>query len=135
MSLFLVFLLHVPTLSNAYTLADRRSFQSSIIDSRSKLHPGFKKVKRKKTKYIIVHASELGLKTTLRVVSKGKRLRNGKTTHGGHTHYVIARNGRTYRIIDKKYKADHAGLSMWEGEVDISKTSIGIELAGYHTHP
>ncbi len=131
-SLFLAFLLHVPTLSNAYTQADRRSFQHSIIDSRSKLHPGFKKVKRKKTKYIIVHTSELGLKTTLRVVSKGKRLRNGKSTHGGHTHYVIARNGRTYRIIDKKYKADHAGLSMWKGEVDISKTSIGIELAGYH---
>jgi len=96
------------------------------------MNPGFKKVRRKKTKYIIVHTSELGLKTTLKVVSKGKRLRNGKSTHGGHTHYVIARNGRTYRILDKKYVADHAGLSMWNGEQDISKTSIGIELAGYH---
>jgi hypothetical protein len=131
-SLFLAFLLNLPILSDAYTRADRRSFQRSIIDSRSKLNPGYKKVKRKKTKYIIVHTSELGLKTTLKVVSKGKRLRNAKSTRGGHTHYVIARNGRTYRILDKKYKADHAGLSMWSGEKDISKTSIGIELTGYH---
>ncbi|KPK01798.1 MAG: N-acetylmuramoyl-L-alanine amidase [Nitrospira bacterium SG8_35_4] len=132
LSLVLVFLLNVPAFSEAYTRSDLRSFQRSIIDSRQKLNRRFKKVKRKKTKYIIVHTSELGLKATLKVVSKGKRLRNGKSTHGGHTHYVIGRNGRTYRILDKRYKADHAGLSMWNGEDDISKTSIGIELAGYH---
>lgn len=134
-SLFLIFLLNLPTLSDAYTRADRRSFQRSIIDSRSQLSPGFKTVKRKKTKYIIVHTSELGLKTTLKVVSKGKHLRNGRSTNGGHTHYVIARDGRTYRVLDKKYRADHAGLSMWNGEADISKLSIGIELTGYHYAP
>jgi hypothetical protein len=72
---------------------------------------------------------------TLRVVSKGKRLRNGGKTYGGHANYVIARNGRTYRVLDKKYVADHAGLSMWNGETDISKISIGIELVGYHYAP
>jgi len=58
-----------------------------------------------------------------------------RSTQGGHTHYVIARNGRTFRILDKKYEADHAGLSMWNGEADISKVSIGIELVGYHYTP
>jgi len=130
--LFLAFLFNLPFLSAAYTRADRRSFQRSIVDFRSRLNPDFKKVKRKKTKYIIVHASELGLKMTQRVVLKGKRFRNGRSTNGGHTHYVIARNGRTYRILDKKYEADHAGLSMWNGETDISKISIGIELVGHH---
>ncbi len=72
---------------------------------------------------------------TLKVVSKGKRLRDGRRTPGGHAHYVIARNGRTYRILDKKYVADHAGLSMWNGETDISQISIGIELVGYHYAP
>lgn len=134
-SLFLGFLLNFPSLSSADSRADRRSFQRSIVDYRSRLNSRFKKIKRKKTKYIIVHTSELGLKTTLRVVSKGKRLRNGRTTPGGHAHYVIARNGRTYRILDKKFKADHAGLSMWNGETDISKISIGIELVGYHYAP
>lgn len=131
-SLFLVLLLNLPTFSDAYTRADRRSFQRSIVDFRSRLNPNFKKIKRKKTKYIIVHTSELGLKATLKVVSKGKRLRNVRSTNGGHTHYVIARNGRTYRVLNKKYIADHAGLSMWKGEADISNVSIGIELAGYH---
>jgi N-acetylmuramoyl-L-alanine amidase len=134
-SLFLIFLLNLPSISAAYTRADYRSFQRSIVDFRSRLNPSFKKVKRKNTKYIIVHTSELGLKMTQRVVLKGKRLRNGRRTSGGHTHYVISRNGRTYRILDKKYVADHAGLSMWNGETDISKISIGIELVGYHYAP
>jgi N-acetylmuramoyl-L-alanine amidase len=131
-SVFLVSLFTVSSLSAAYTRAERRSFQRSIVDFRSRLNPKFRKARRKKTKYIIVHTSELGLKATLKVVSKGKRLRNGRKTRGGHTHYVIARNGRTYRILDKRYEADHAGISMWKGETDISSVSVGIELAGYH---
>lgn len=131
-SLFLAFLFHLPALSDAYTEADSQRFQQSIIDFQSQLNPAFEKVKRNETKYIIVHTSELELETTLKVVSKGKPLRDGTNTYGGHTHYVIARNGRTYRILDKKFEADHAGLSIWNGERDISKISIGIELEGYH---
>lgn len=130
--IFLFFIFNLPQVSFAYPLKERRSLQRSIVDYRSRLNRGYKKVRRKQTKYIIVHTSELGLKMTLRVVSKGKRLRNGRRTHGGHAHYVIARNGRTYRVLDKKYVADHAGLSMWNGETDISNISIGIELVGYH---
>ncbi|MGD8890568.1 MAG: peptidoglycan recognition family protein [Desulfobacterales bacterium] len=129
------FLCNLPSLSAAFTQTERYNFQRSIFDFRSRLNPSYKKVDRKKTKYIIVHTSELGLKTTLRVVSKGKHLRNGRRTNGGHTHYVIARNGRTYRILDKKYVADHAGRSMWNGKTDISQISIGIELVGYHYAP
>jgi len=131
----LLFLIYHTRVSSAYTLKERRSLQYSIVNYRPRLNPGYEKVRRKKTKYIIVHTSELGLKMTLRVVSKGKRLRNGRRTNGGHAHYVIARNGRTYRVLDKKYVADHAGLSMWNGETDISKISIGIELVGYHYAP
>lgn len=134
-SLFLTFLLYLPSFSAAYTRSDRRNFQRSIVDLRSQLNPSFKKVKRKKTKYIVVHTSELGLKLTQRVVLKGKRLRNGRRTIGGHANYVISRSGLTYRILDKKYEADHAGVSMWNGDTDISKISIGIELVGYHYAP
>ena len=126
-SICVFFLSNLPSLSFAFTQSERYKFQRSIVDFRSRLNPKYKKVHRKNTKYIIVHTSELGLKTTLRVVSKGKHLRNGRRTNGGHAHYVIARNGRTYRILDKKYVADHAGRSMWDGETDISRISIGIE--------
>jgi len=127
--------LTAPRPSAAYSAAERQRFQQSIIDYRPKLNPKFKQIKRKRTQYIIVHTSELGLKYTLRVVSRGKQFRNGKRTNGGHTHYVIARNGRTYRIMDKQWVADHAGRSMWDGRTDLSRMSIGIELVGYHYAP
>jgi N-acetylmuramoyl-L-alanine amidase len=128
-------LFYLPSSATAATRADIQKFQRSIIDYRWQLNPKFKKVKRAKTSYIIVHTSELGLNPTLKVISKGKRVSASRRTHGGHTHYVIARDGRTYRILDRKYKADHAGLSMWNGQSDVSKISIGIELVGYHYSP
>jgi hypothetical protein len=121
--------------AEARVQSDAARFQRSIVDYRARLNPRFKKIKREKTKYIIVHTAELGLKSTLRVVSQGKRFRSGRRTYGGHAHYVIARNGRTYRILDKQYVADHAGRSMWDGHTDISSISIGIELVGYHYAP
>ena len=53
-----------------YSKTERRAFQKAIIDRQRQLHPRFKKITRAKTKYIIVHTSEAGLKTTLKLVSK-----------------------------------------------------------------
>ncbi len=124
----------IPSLSEGYN-SQYQKFQEKLIDHRSRLNPEFKKIKRQKTGYIIVHTSELGLDATLRVVSKGKQFQSGYKTPGGHAHYVIARNGRTYRILDRKYRADHAGRSMWNGRTNISDISLGIELVGYHDAP
>jgi hypothetical protein len=120
-----------PTIAG-FSKAERRTFQKQIIDRREQLHPYYKKVPRKTTKFIVVHTSEAGLNTTLRIISRGKRIRGHRLTYGGHAHYVIARDGRTFRTLDKKWKADHAGLSMWNGETNISRVSVGIELVGYH---
>ncbi len=125
-----------PELSEAaYARADLKRYQSRITDHRHRLNSRFKKKTRQKTRLIIVHTSELGLEGTLRVVSKGKKFKSGRSTPGGHAHYVIARNGRTYRTLDRKYRADHAGLSMWNGKTDVSDVSVGIELVGYHHAP
>lgn len=121
-----------PESAQAYTKAEKVAFQHTIIDRQTQLNPKLKKTPRRTTQYIIVHTSEGGLKSTLRAVSKGKKVNGRIRTRGGHAHYVIARDGRTYRIINKRYVADHAGLSMWNGQTDISKVSIGIELVGYH---
>jgi N-acetyl-anhydromuramyl-L-alanine amidase AmpD len=118
--------------ATAFTQAERRSFQQSIVDKQNQLNRKFRKINRKKTQYIIVHTAEGGLTSTLRTVLKGKSLRGRWLSRGGHTNYVIARNGRAYRILNRKYRADHAGLSMWNGEKDLSSISIGIELVGYH---
>ena len=134
-SLFAILFFYSPATLAAVASADLQKFQREIIDYSWKLNPKFKKVKRAKTSYIIVHTSELGLNATLRVISKGKQLPSGRKTRGGHSNYVIARDGRTYRMLNNRYKADHAGLSMWNGETNISKISIGIELAGHHYSP
>ena len=102
-----------------------------IINYTGNLNPSFKKISRKSTRFIIIHTSEAGLSSTLRTVSKGKRVRSYRT-RGGHCHYVIARNGRIYQILSTRYRADHTGLSMWNGISDLSSHSLGIELVGYH---
>jgi hypothetical protein len=56
-------------------------------------------------------------------------------TRGGHAHYLIARNGAIYKILDAKYWANHAGVSMWNGLEDLSDYSVGIELEGFHNIP
>lgn len=127
----------IPVLHPGQALADSgpelRRFQKSIVDRRGDLNPRFRKVPRRKTDHIIVHTSEGGLKSTLRVVSRGKVVKGKRITPGGHAHYVIARGGTTYRTLDKKYVADHAGASLWGGVFDISRVSLGIELVGYHS--
>ncbi|MGA7143123.1 MAG: hypothetical protein WBY47_01355, partial [Desulfobacterales bacterium] len=72
-ALFFALLFNFQHASYAYTQKAYRRFQHSIIDYRSRLNSRYEKVRRKRTKYIIVHTSELGLKMTLKVVSKGKR--------------------------------------------------------------
>lgn len=116
----------------ASTTAERIAFNRSIVDYRAAVNRHFPRQTRRATKYIIVHTSEGGLENTLRVVTDGKHNGKRRRTHGGHAHYVIARDGTTYRTLDKDLRADHAGLSLWNGETDISNVSIGIEMVGYH---
>ncbi|MDD9303452.1 MAG: N-acetylmuramoyl-L-alanine amidase [Desulfobacter sp.] len=131
----LALVLFFADLSWSYTRSDLKQFQAKIIDYRHQINPRFKKKVRRHTGLIIVHTSELGLSATLRVVSKGKYLKRGRSTPGGHANYVIARNGNAYRVLDHRYRADHAGLSMWNGVTDISSVAVGIELVGYHSAP
>ncbi len=121
-----------PADSFAASTDEHQNSEKYIIDYRSHLNPLFKKTRRKCTRYIIVHTSECDLKTTLKIVSQGKQDNYIWISRGGHTHYVISRDGQTYLILDKKYKANHAGLSMWNGETNINRISVGIELIAYH---
>ena len=134
---FLIFLIVVNILlltTNSFgiPLKEYRNFQKSIIDYRQHINPLFRKSIRNCTRYIIIHTTECDLKTTLKIVSKGKQDNYKWVSRGGHTHHVIARNGQTYRILDKKYRANHAGLSMWNGETGLNRSSVGIELVAYH---
>lgn len=43
-------------------------------------------------------------------------------------HYLVARDGRVFRLVDEGRRAWHAGVSYWGGERDVNGRSIGIEL-------
>ena len=44
------------------------------------------------------------------------------------SHYLIARDGRIYYLVDELARAWHAGESYWGGNRDLNSASIGIEL-------
>ena len=44
------------------------------------------------------------------------------------SHYVIARDGRIYYLVDELGRAWHAGASYWGGHRDMNSASLGIEL-------
>ena len=106
-----------------------------IIDYQKRLNPRFAKRARKSTRHIIVHSTEGSLPSSLRTLSRGKVRRRRYVSRGGHAHYLIAKNGTVYRIVDPRFRANHAGVSMWNGLKGLSDHSLGIELEGYHNVP
>ncbi|MGD2086881.1 MAG: peptidoglycan recognition family protein [Candidatus Aminicenantes bacterium] len=111
--------------------AKKKGKSPFIIDYQNHLNKRFKKLGRSSTRFIIIHTSEAGLSSTLRTLSRGKHMGRYRTI-GGHANYCIARDGQIYRTLHHRYRADHAGLSMWNGIEDVSSHSLGIELVGYH---
>ena len=43
-------------------------------------------------------------------------------------HYLIARDGRIYALVDERVRSWHAGVSSWGGHRDVNSAAIGIEL-------
>lgn len=43
-------------------------------------------------------------------------------------HYLIARDGTLYQLVDEEMRAWHAGGGDWRGQGDVNSRSIGIEL-------
>lgn len=76
---------------------------------------------RRQTNFIILHTTEAPTESSV-----------NKLSANGECHYVIDPYGRIYRIIDSRRVAYHAGMSMWNGRVNLDESSIGIEMVGYH---
>ncbi|WP_212525411.1 N-acetylmuramoyl-L-alanine amidase [Actibacterium sp. MT2.3-13A] len=50
-------------------------------------------------------------------------------------HYLIAEDGRLFRMVDERLRAWHAGAGCWGDVTDVNSRSIGIELANSGAAP
>ena len=46
------------------------------------------------------------------------------------SHYLISQNGTVYNLVKDKFRAWHAGESVFKGRLNCNEFSIGIELEG-----
>jgi N-acetylmuramoyl-L-alanine amidase len=44
------------------------------------------------------------------------------------SHYLVYEDGRILQLVPETRRAQHAGISSWEGETDINSRSVGIEI-------
>lgn len=79
---------------------------------------------RSSTRFIVLHTTEGEKKGAL-----------AKLRHAGEAHYLVDRQGRVSRIVDRDRIATHAGRSMWNGTHNLDHHSVGIEIVGYHDRP
>jgi hypothetical protein len=69
---------------------------------------------------VVLHATAGGLSGTLAWFAN--------PNSGVSAHYVIAKNGDIYQMVEEKRRAHHAGASEYQGREDFNDFSIGIEL-------
>jgi N-acetylmuramoyl-L-alanine amidase len=55
--------------------------------------------------------------------------------HEVSAHYLVAEDGRVFRLVDEAERAWHAGRARWGATTDVNSASIGIELANPGTAP
>jgi hypothetical protein len=95
---------------------------SAGLDIRNAWSPrNAERPRRPATRAIILHTTEGSGRGAL-----------AKLRRDGEAHYLVDERGRVHRIVAKDRVAFHAGTSMWDGVEDLDRSSIGIEVAGYH---
>jgi hypothetical protein len=52
----------------------------------------------------------------------------GNPDSGVSAHYVVAKDGRVFQMVEEKDLAHHAGASSYQGRTDFNDFSIGIEI-------
>lgn len=76
---------------------------------------------RAKTNIIVLHTTEGNNTSSLNAVVRQ-----------GTCNFLVTTTGTVYNVISTNKIAKHAGRSMWNRKTNLSNTSIGIEVVGYH---
>jgi N-acetylmuramoyl-L-alanine amidase len=75
----------------------------------------------RKPNYVIIHfTAQDSVQQTLKTFTV--------TSTQVSAHYVIAKNGKIYHMVNDYLRANHAGLGKWGSVTDMNSCSIGIEI-------
>ena len=80
-----------------------------------------KKRSKKNIKFVIFHYT--GMKTEKAAINKLINIQSQVATH-----YLVKKNGDIVNMVPDLYVAWHAGVSSWNGENSLNKSSVGIEI-------
>ena len=69
---------------------------------------------------VVLHATVGSLSATLGWFSN--------PDSGVSAHYVVAKTGRIYQMVEEERRAHHAGASSFQGREDFNRFSVGIEI-------
>ena len=69
---------------------------------------------------VVLHATAGGLSGTLAWFAN--------PNSGVSAHYVVAKDGRVFQMVEERKKAHHAGVSKFQGREDFNRFSVGIEI-------
>jgi hypothetical protein len=69
---------------------------------------------------VVLHATAGSLSATLAWFAN--------PNSGVSAHYVVAKRGDVYQMVEERRKAHHAGFSSYQGRTDFNRFSIGIEM-------
>jgi N-acetylmuramoyl-L-alanine amidase len=90
--------------------------------------PNFNERKGKPVQFVVVHYTAMA--TTESAIQ-----RLCDPVAAVSSHYVVGEDGAVYRLVAEDKRAWHAGVSYWDGQVDLNTTSVGIEIANDGSTP
>jgi N-acetylmuramoyl-L-alanine amidase len=82
----------------------------------------------RKANYVIIHyTAQDSVQQTLKTFTV--------TTTQTSAHYVVAKNGKVYHMVNDYLRANHAGVGKWGSVTDMNSCSIGIEIDNNGNEP
>jgi N-acetylmuramoyl-L-alanine amidase len=82
----------------------------------------------RKANYVIIHfTAQDSVQQTLKTFTV--------TQTQTSAHYVIAKNGKVFHMVNDYLRANHAGLGKWGSVTDMNSCSIGIEIDNNSKEP
>ncbi|WP_259066088.1 N-acetylmuramoyl-L-alanine amidase [Mucilaginibacter sp. X4EP1] len=110
----------------------QKQLPDSLTDSTGTLIPsawvGTVNFGIRKPNYVIIHfTAQDSVQQTLKTFTV--------TSTQVSAHYVVAKNGKVFHMVNDYLRANHAGLGKWGSVTDMNSCSIGIEIDNNGNEP